>query len=315
VLSLINGFVTSNYCTVAFVTLLFYDYCLTFSREVEYIWQQKFNKGKILFFFNRYVTVIDLIGLMNSYVNRSIHDPDGKQFCSPFFHIDSWMGFCGIYVVNLLLLFRTYAIWRKSKIVLVSLSILLALCMMATAGAAIYADVVVQSFPVPGNVRPCVTGFDNTDVLYAIWVSSIVWDTTITILSLVKVIPLSRSNVIGSRMIDLLIKDGVLYFVVLFFISIGNVIVLELAPPALKITLFTFYRVMLSLLGSRIILNLRGMILKQHDEIITHESVKLVVTGKSHRSWHTRSPLPPPVQTTLVTFAESPVSQKAHSDW
>ena len=75
---------------------------------------------------------------------------------------------------------------------------------------------------------------------------------------------------------------------------------------------------MLSLLGSRIILNLRGMILKQHDEIITQESMKLVATGKSHKSWHAnsqRSPLPQPAQSTLVTFVESPVGNKAHSDW
>jgi len=119
-------------------------------------------------------------------------------------------------------------------------------------------------------------------------------------------------------------------------ISIGNVIVLELAPPALKITLFTyvnsfpeenswilkyapsFYRVMLSILGSRIILNLRGMILKDHHETTTQESVKLVVTGKRHKSWNASSPvspLPQPVQSTLVTLVESPASKKAHSDW
>jgi len=318
VLSLISGMFINNYCTVAFVTLLCYDYCLTFSREVEFIWKQNFNMGKVLFFFNRYVPILNLIGLMNSYVNRSIHDPDGKKFCAPFFHIDSWVGFCSIFVVNLLLLIRTYAIWRKSKVILVSLSILLTLCMMATAGATIYADVVVQSFPVPGNVRPCATGFDKTDVLYAIWVSSILWDTSVLILSLMKIVPLARTNVIGTRMVDLLIKDGVQYFAVLFLISISNVIVLELAPPALKIMLFTFYRVMLSILGSRIILNLRGTILKEHDEAITHESLKLVVTVKSHKSGNLTSLSPPlqqHAQSTLSTFDESPVSKKAYADW
>jgi len=317
-LSLISGLSVSNYCTVAFVTLLCYDYFLTFGREVEFIWKEGFNKGKVLFFFNRYVPILDLIGLMNSYVNRSIHDPDGKKFCSPFFHIDSWVGFCSIFAVNLLLLLRTYAIWRKSKVILVGLSTLLALCMMATAGAAIYADVVVQSFPVPGNVRPCVTGFDNTDVLYAIWVSSIVWDTTILVLSLVKIVPLSHTKVIGARVVGLLIKDGVLYFAVLFLVSIGNVIVLELAPPALKIMLFTFYRVMLSILGSRIILNLRGVILKEPDEAITQESMKLVTTRRTYKSWNTNtpgSPLPQPGQSTLITFVESPVGKKSYSDW
>ena len=37
--------------------------------------------------------------------------------------------------------------------------------------------IVPVDYPVPGNVRPCATSFEKTDVLYAIWVSSIVWDT------------------------------------------------------------------------------------------------------------------------------------------
>jgi len=37
--------------------------------------------------------------------------------------------------------------------------------------------IVPVDYPVPGNVRPCATSFERTDVLYAIWISSIVWDT------------------------------------------------------------------------------------------------------------------------------------------
>ena len=62
------------------------------------------------------------------------------------------------------------------------------------------------------------------------------------------------------------------------------------------------------------------MILKGYDEVATQESIKLATTGKSYKSWNTKtktsgSPLPPPVQSTLVTFVESEVSKKAHSDW
>ncbi len=140
-----------------------------------------------------------------------------------------------IFIVNVILLLRTWAIWGKSRIVLWCLATLLTertllchvlhskmdwvlqLCTIAQGGATIYADIgtylpsrvylhicvpgrtdrcalVVRSgcsaglgnfhslivpadYPVPGNVRPCATNFEKTDVLYAIWVSSIVWDT------------------------------------------------------------------------------------------------------------------------------------------
>lgn len=40
-----------------------------------------------------------------------------------------------------------------------------------------YSLIVPVDYPVPGNVRPCATSFERTDVLYAIWISGIVWDT------------------------------------------------------------------------------------------------------------------------------------------
>jgi len=60
------------------------------------------------------------------------------------------------------------------------------------------------------------------------------------------------------------------------------------------------------------------MILKEHDAVITHESMKLVTTGRTHKSWRTDppvSPLPHHVQSSLVTFVESPDTNKAHSEW
>jgi hypothetical protein len=78
---------------------------------------------------------------------------------------------------------------------------------------------------------------------------------------------------------------------------------------------------MLSVLGSRIILNLRGMILREPDEFVTQESMKLMATGRSNKSWN-RNPqgsgLPRPVQSTVVTFVESPPvhgNKKDYSDW
>jgi len=186
--------------------------------------------------------------------------------CAPFFHVDSWVGMFSIFTVNVILLLRTWAIWGKSRLVLGCLATLLTLCTIAQGGAAIYADIVVQNYPVPGNVRPCATSFKRTDVLYAIWISSIVWDTVILVMSLIKLVPLVRPNVLGSKMLSRLMKDGTTYFAVLFLCSVSNVITLNMATAALKTMMFTFYRVMLSVLANRIILNLRGVLLKGEDE-------------------------------------------------
>jgi len=219
--------------------------------------------GKVLFILNRYIPLLDLIALWNSYVNRGIKS---DQFCASFFHIDSWLGMFSMIVVNVILLLRTWAIWGKSRLVLGCLATLLVLCTIAQGGSTLYADIVVKPAHLPGNIRPCGSNIERTDPLYALWISNIVWDTAILVMGLVKLLPLVRPNILGSRMLSRLMKDGTTFFAVIFLCSVASVITLNLAPPALKTMMFTFYRVMLSLLANRIILNLRGVLLRSEND-------------------------------------------------
>ncbi|KZT66239.1 hypothetical protein DAEQUDRAFT_740110 [Daedalea quercina L-15889] len=48
----------ANFCSIAATTLLFYDYTLTFSREVRCIWRRKFSLATVLFLLNRYLFIV-----------------------------------------------------------------------------------------------------------------------------------------------------------------------------------------------------------------------------------------------------------------
>ena len=51
---------------------MFYDYALTFSREVELFWKGRLTGAAVLFFFNRYLSlVVDVYGLL-----ENMHVPD-----------------------------------------------------------------------------------------------------------------------------------------------------------------------------------------------------------------------------------------------
>ena len=39
----------------------FYDYCLTFTREVSLVWDARWNYMKVLFLFTRYQPFVDVI--------------------------------------------------------------------------------------------------------------------------------------------------------------------------------------------------------------------------------------------------------------
>jgi len=180
-----------------------------------------------------------------------------------------------------MLLLRTLAIWGMSRNVLIPLNILWALCFLTGAGSTLYEALTVISIPSPG-IRPCLSTFPNPYLFYGVCASTIVFDCTILALTLIKVVPTSRLNRL-TPLITRLLRDGVLYFVVISLASIANVIVIGAAPPALADMLFPFYRSIAVILCSRLILNLRGLILhpvyREDSEDATFNLKTLVFNG------------------------------------
>ncbi|KAJ7241434.1 hypothetical protein C8J57DRAFT_1477786 [Mycena rebaudengoi] len=269
------GLLTTVQCaTASFIAILVYDWLLTLRPEVEYIWKQKMTFGKLLYLINRYLVIVDLIILLNSYANPIIH---GSQVCKPWFHIDSWLAFISIVAIDIMMLLRTWAMWHRSKKVLIFLVILQALCNLAEGGATLWASLTLFSIPSQNNIRPCLSGFARPDVLYALWMGVIVWDLgmvymflqsplhsnlkAIMILTLIRAASTVRSHETTNSIIALVVKDGVQYFVLIFLIAIGNIVVINIAPGPLATMLLTLQRVTNSVIGSRMMLNLRGTLM------------------------------------------------------
>ncbi|KAJ6461399.1 hypothetical protein C8R45DRAFT_1080895 [Mycena sanguinolenta] len=253
-----NDTFANNCATAAFVTVLVYDWLLTMRSEVEFIWKQKMSFGKLLYFVNRYLVIIDLVILLNSYANPIIH---GSKVCVPWFHIDSWLGVISIVTIDSIMLIRTWAIWHRSKKALAALVTLQVLCNLAEAGATLWASLTLFSIPSPNDIRPCLSGFARPNVLYALFMGVVVWDLVIMVATLVQVIPTIRLSQTVSPMVGVILRDGIQYFVLISLIALGSIVVLNLAPGALATMLLTLQRVTNSVIGSRIMLNLRGMLL------------------------------------------------------
>jgi len=99
------------------------------------------------------------------------------------------------------------------------------------------------------------------DTLYAYCVSLIVFDSAVLVLTLVRVVPARHSHGL-TPLITHVLKDGVQYFVIIFLIAIVDVICIKLAPAPLTATLLYLYPAITPTLCSRLILNLRGSILR-----------------------------------------------------
>jgi len=165
-----------------------------------------------------------------------------------------------IVVTDILFLLRTWALWGRSKIILISLIVLLVVCILAAAGPALYASLNVVKIPSAGSVRSCENTAPKVHGSYVMWVSFMVFDCTIIILTLIKILPARQPNGL-TPLIAQLLKDGIQYFVMIFMISITNLIIISVAPNAFLPSI-TLYSAMTPMLGSRLMLNLRGSILR-----------------------------------------------------
>ncbi|KAJ8489003.1 hypothetical protein ONZ51_g3220 [Trametes cubensis] len=63
VISDVYYFTVDNICEVAGIALLTYDYLLTFSGEIQFVWSRKFSGATVVFVLNRYVTLFSKIVL------------------------------------------------------------------------------------------------------------------------------------------------------------------------------------------------------------------------------------------------------------
>jgi len=159
------------------------------------------------------------------------------------------------------MLLRTWAIWGRSRRIFIFLSVLLMVCGLGASAPALYMSLTVTEIPSLDSIRPCQDVFPNPDVLYGIWASFIAFDSTVMTLTLIKVLPIWKSSGL-TPLVNQLLKDGIQYFIMIFLIVIAGIVTTAVASDAFGTTVFSLYTAMTSTLGSRLILNLRGWILR-----------------------------------------------------
>lgn len=99
------------YIQFASLTFLYYDYCLTFSMEVKYIWSRRFRFSTLLYFCCRYGLVANVIYVL-SFANRM------KVSCEVGYKISGSLAVLGRAAILAVWTARTWAIFSKSRLVL-----------------------------------------------------------------------------------------------------------------------------------------------------------------------------------------------------
>ncbi|KAI6006757.1 hypothetical protein EDC04DRAFT_3095580 [Pisolithus marmoratus] len=241
------------------ISLLYYDYALTFGKEVELFWKRPRRSWPfVLFITNRYLTVLGHIP-SSIYLFWSPSVDSNYSRCNPLLLYDA----ASIIVVQtigaIVMIMRVYALYERSRCVLAMLAFL------AVAGIVI-AIWAVSSLPssalvavTQGRQIGCPgQGFLSSDqalYLSAGWGGQLLFDVVVFTLTLWRSMYLRTSG--RGNISDVLLRDGSVYFAVMSAANIGNIITLLVARNNVKNVAVSFINIISATMISRLMLNLR----------------------------------------------------------
>ncbi|KAJ6546186.1 hypothetical protein DFH09DRAFT_649023 [Mycena vulgaris] len=255
--------VPSTLCACA--TVLVYDWMCTLDQEISCVWSRPRTLGTLFFVFNRYLPFIDVFLCLSG-------TRISAEQCLTRFKIVGWFTVIGIFLSEVILMLRTYALWERRRGALISLSILSTCTVISTA---VFTHLELASLEyLPSEGVGCQLEMASSIVIYA-YLTLMISETSelrafrastmcslpfsaIVIMTVIKAYrDLRRSR---QPWLVQLYHDGMLFYVYLLAISLANILVPVLAPSMFSNWLATPQRVLHSVLCTRVLLLIRGRV-------------------------------------------------------
>jgi len=257
-----------DYTTLVVLTAVGYDYILTFSREVEYIWNKPWTSVSTFFVLVRYFGLCAFITL--SLVGSSFL-PGPAMLCTAIEILGTWAVFVFIIATDFVMILRVWAMYHRSRIILGTLlTSYLVEIIPGTIGCIIYSNPqigpmnVVQilglSFcqlgfvPLGWNKASSITQLIHAAVMCTLVVIQFIWES----LRMYKATKQWQLN----RFINLFVMEGVLYFIFMLGWNIINTLYAwgNFSPVGWQIIFVGFVEaVPIATMAPRFVLNVREL--------------------------------------------------------
>jgi len=247
----------ARYHILASVVMLYFDWMLTFSLEVERFWKSKLTGPTILFFANRYFPIIGVILEMVAYFTDLIPPEICAKHVVPLIVM---MVLVNQSVVGMVLLLRTYALYHRNNTILLLISVAWA---TATAVGIWGGSCLVPQVLPPGTTQACIAHApDNLQYRFsAAYFGLLGYDALIYALTLRKTLGICQAKsfftVSNNALVGLVMRDGSIYYMVLLVATLLSVMMICFAPSDLRNINATFNALISVTITSRLLLNLR----------------------------------------------------------
>lgn len=249
----------TRYTQLAATSIIIFDHLLTFDGEVEHIWNASWSAGKVVYLINRYYTLASVV--MNTYGFYRVHLTN--EFCLHFLRWQGWTGLVSCLISEVILQMRIYAMYSLDRKVLAFMTISFA-ASIAISGW-IMGTTLINMTPlavhVPGGMFCMPVGISSH--FYTLWIPMLLFELLLCTLALARGFStfVSNGSLIrtGQRLVVVLFRDSVIYFVVICATYMTCLLLWLLAPVTLLEVPITFTVAVSCVLGNRIILNVREL--------------------------------------------------------
>ncbi|KIJ60995.1 hypothetical protein HYDPIDRAFT_116502, partial [Hydnomerulius pinastri MD-312] len=261
--------------------ILLWDYCLTIPFEVEHVWGRKWEVTRVVFTVSRYLPFI--ASGMTCYAIKNRNDNN----CLTFDTVSYILHAVGIIFAEALLLLRTWAMWQRSRKILISLLavgssfFVCALTLTTTVSVNTPSD---TNSPFTNNPSGC--QFQISRSYFFQYVFPMVFEIILQVMNSLKKFRDYRG--VQSLALKTLYWDGMWYMFWIILVSVVNITLLTTAPIAYSDSMETYQLVIHSILACRIFFNLRETDRREHNGE-TESSIPLTTY-----SFRTQSPTQQP---------------------
>ncbi|KAH7913288.1 hypothetical protein BJ138DRAFT_645794 [Hygrophoropsis aurantiaca] len=232
-----------TYATVAGTAVLFYDYFLTFNLEVRHIWPARWSTLKFLYIHTRYAPFLDTVFMMYHFYPEM-----DEHKCRVVIWIIGWLYTTGMATSELILMLRTWAVWRRSRNIACILGLVYALaCAPAYYSTIRFVESIVYAPFSPPNAPQCIMLSSNRLTLVH-WGILMTTEALVLGLTLIQTAKSYRQDV-RMGLARLIVKDGITYYICLCTLSLLN--------PRLDLLMATPIRNVHSVLTARMVLRMR----------------------------------------------------------
>ncbi|KAF7332720.1 hypothetical protein MKEN_00155400 [Mycena kentingensis (nom. inval.)] len=253
---------TTRFAQLASSTIIVFDHLITLDEEINFIWGSSWSIGKTLFIINRYYTLASVA--LNTYGFFSPNLTNSVRLL--FFHWQGWTGLVSCSIAQIILQMRIYAMYFLNKRIL---AVMVALFVCALTTASVIMGRVLQGIhaiahPLPGTSFTFCTPLGIPRYFFVFWVPLICFEVLLCAMALYRGLqtfrihgPNSTLYQSGRHLVSILVRDSVLYFLVMFATYFTSLLIWLIARPSLLEVPVSFSVAFSCTLCNRIILNVR----------------------------------------------------------